>query len=262
MKPIYRWIFCHQKLTKAILAVLVTTFCFLVLDPETFSFGLRFLVIFSLLFSCYNFVGSTSDLLLREPLEILEQNCDPYPLLEEVALHMRKLPEGFHGQMTQINYAMALVQTGDYDKALETLEAIDIEQMPNPYAKFIYYNNLCDLMTRLNRYPEADNWYAKTQEILDGLPNNRMKSRLDRTVEMNAIEARFRDQDYVGALRRLAKIPCPTPRSVAEAALLAARCNIALEEYDKAKEKLHYILDNGNRLHCVTEARELLEKLN
>ena len=262
MKPIYRWIFTHQKLTKAILAVLVTVLCFLVLDPENFSFGTRFLVIFSLLYSCYTFVSSASDLLLREPLEILEQNCDPYPLLEKVELHMCKLPAGFHGQMTRINYAMALVQTGDYEKALETLEAVDLEQMPNPYAKFIYYNNLCDLMTRLDRYPEADDWYAKSQEILDGLPNGRLKSRLDRTVEMNAIEARFRDQDYVGTLRRLAKIPCPTPRSVAEAALLAARCNIALEEYDKAKEKLQYVIDNGNKLQCAAEARALLEKLS
>ena len=261
MKPVYRWIFRHQKLTRVILAILVVAFSYFVLDPETFSSGLRFLFTFSLLFSCYNMVGSVADLLMKEPLEKLELDCDPYPLLEEVELHMQKLPDGFRGQMTQINYAMALVQTGNYEKALQTLEAIDIEKFPNPFAKFIYFNNLCDLMTRLERFPEADSWYAKSREILDILPNNRLKSRLDRTVEMNAIEARYRDQDYVGALRRLARIPCPTARSVAEAALLAARCNLALGETEKAKEKLQYVVDNGNRLHCATEARSLLETL-
>ena len=261
MKSIYRCILAHPKPAKFILALLVTVFCVYVMDAETFSFGFRFLMAFSLLFSCYTFVNSVSDLLLREPLEKLEQGCDPYPLLAEVEIHMKKLPDSFQGQMIQINYALALVQTGSYEKALEVLEAVDMDKYPNPIAKFIYYNNLCDLMTRLDRYPEADSWYRKSLEILDSMPNNRLKGRLDRTVEMNAIEALYRDQDYVGALRRLARIPCPTPRAVVDAALLAARCNLALEERDKAKEKLQYVIDNGNRLQCVTEARALLETL-
>lgn len=261
MKSIYRCILAHPKPAKFILALLVTVFCVYVMDAETFSFGFRFLMAFSLLFSCYTFVNSVSDLLLREPLEKLEQGCDPYPLLAEVEIHMKKLPDSFQGQMIQINYALALVQTGSYEKALEVLEAVDMDKYPNPIAKFIYYNNLCDLMTRLDRYPEADSWYRKSLEILDSMPNNRLKGRLDRTVEMNAIEALYRDQDYVGALRRLARIPCPTPRAVVDAALLAARCNLALEEWDKAKEKLQYVIDNGNRLQCVTEARALLETL-
>ena len=262
MKSIYRCILAHPKPAKFILALLVTFFCVYVMDAETFSFGFRFFMAFSLIFSCYTFVNSVSDLLLREPLEKLEQYCDPYPLLAEVEIHMKKLPDSFQGQMIQINYALALVQTGSYEKALEVLEAVDMDKYPNPIAKFIYYNNLCDLMTRLDRYPEADSWYRKSLEILDSLPNNRLKGRLDRTEAMNAIEALYRDQDYAGALRRLARIPCPTPRAVVDAALLAARCNLALEEWDKAKEKLQYVIDNGNRLQCVTEAKQLLNNLN
>jgi tetratricopeptide (TPR) repeat protein len=261
MKSILRCILAHPKPAKFILALLVTLLCIYMMDAETFSFGFRFLMAFSLLFSCYTFVNSVSDLLLREPLEKLENGCDPYPLLQEAELQMKHLPDSFQGQMIQINYALALVQTGSYEKALETLEAVDMDKYPNPIAKFIYYNNLCDLMTRLDRYPEADSWYRKSLEMLDSIPNKRLRERLDRTVEMNAIEALYRDQDYSGALRRLARIPCPTPRSVADAALLAARCNLGLEEWDKAKEKLQYIIDNGNRLQCVTEAKALMDTL-
>lgn len=261
MKSIYRCILAHPKPAKFILALLVTFFCIYMMDAETFSFGFRFLMAFSLLFSCYTFVNSVSDLLLREPLEKLENGCDPYPLLQEVELQMKKLPDSFQGQMIRINYALALVQTGSYEKALEALEAVDMDKYPNPLAKFIYYNNLCDLMTRLNRYQEADSWYRKSLEMLDSIPNKRLKERLDRTVEMNTIEALYRDQDYSGALRRLARIPCPTPRSVVDAALLAARCNLGLEEWDKAKEKLQYVIDNGNRLQCVTEARAMMDTL-
>lgn len=262
MKSIFRLILAHPRPARFIMAVTVTSFCFFMLDPTVFSFGVRFLITFSLLFSSYTFLNSVSDLLLREPLEKLEQGCDPYPLLQEVEIQMKKVPDNFQGQMIQINYAMALVQTGSYDKALEILESMDMKKYPNPIAKFIYYNNLCDLMTRLNRYPEADSLYRKSQEMLDSIANRRLRERLDRTVDMNAIEALYRDQDYVGALRRLARIPCPTPRSVVDAALLAARCNLGLEEWDKAKEKLQYVIDNGNRLYCVTEARQLLNNLN
>ena len=167
MKSIYRCILAHPKPAKFILALLVTVFCIYVMDAETFSFGFRFLMSFSLLLSCYTFVNSVSDLLLREPLEKLEQGCDPYPLLAEVEIQMKKLPDSFQGQMIQINYALALVQTGSYEKALEVLEAVDMDKYPNPIAKFIYYNNLCDLMTRLDRYPEADSWYRKSLEVLD-----------------------------------------------------------------------------------------------
>ena len=263
MKSIFRLILAHPRPTRFILAVSVTSFCFFMLDPSVFSFGVRFLITFSLLFSCYTFVGAVPDLLLREPLEKLEQDCDPYPFLEEVKLHTHKLPDNFQGQMTLINYAMALVQTGAYEEALRTLERIQADRFlaPSPFANFIYYNNLCDVMTRLERFQEADDFYRKALEIQETLPNNRLREKLTRTVEMNAIEALYRDQDYSGTLRRLARIPCPTQRSVVEAALLAARCNIHLEEWDKAKEKLQYVIDNGNRLHCATEARLLLEQL-
>ena len=37
---------------------------------------------------------------------------------------------------------------------------------------------------------------------------------------------------------------------------------IKQKEYDKAKEKLEYVIANGNKLYAVTEAKELLETLN
>jgi len=261
MKPIYRWIFNHSRLAHVILAVVVTVICYFGLDPAYFSFGLRFLITFSMLFSCYTLVGSVPELLLRKPLQILEQGCDPYPFLNELELHIGKVRVDAHGQMTYINYAMALVQTGQYEKALKILERIDINQFPNTpvIAKFIYYNNLCDVLTRLNRFEEADRWYQQGKDVYDSLPGNRMKQSLERTAEMNEIEYLYRDQDYAGALRRLAKIPCPTQRSLMEAALLAARCNLGLEEFSKAREKLNYVITHANRLGCVMDAKTLLD---
>lgn len=263
MKPIYRWIFNHDKLAKTILIILVTVLCYVLLDPMVYSFGIRFLITFTLLFSCFTFVGSMPDKLLREPLEILENQCDPYPFLAEIKLQFGSAQDNFRGQMTAINYAMALTQTGDVEKALEVLRGIDIERFPNtsPFAKYIYYNNLCDALTRLERFSEADEWYRKARELYHQLPENRLKKQLDRTVQMNEIEALYRDADYTCALSKLARIPCPTQRALMEAALLAARCNLRLDENDKAREKLQYVADHGNRLACAQEAKAILNNL-
>lgn len=264
MKNLYRWIASHPRASKILLIIPITVFCFFALDPSVYSFGIRFLIIFSLLSSALMFVNTMPDKLMRRPLAQLEQNCDPYPFLEELEIQIATPQENFQGQMILINYAMALVHTGQNEKALEILEGIEIDRYPSasPFAKFIYYNNLCDVMTRLGRYPEANIWYERACQIYRNLPNNRFKQRLERTVEMNEIENLYRDEDYAYALRRLAKIPCPTQRSLMDAALLAAKCNLGLGETEKAREKLLYVIDNGNRLHCVTVARELLATLS
>ena len=263
MKRVQRWIANHPRLCKFVMAFSITLLCYVALDPNTFSFGTRFLITFSLLFSGFLTINTMPERLMREPLEILEQQCNPYPFLEEMERQMPLIQENFQGQLTQINYAMALVQTGQNEKALETLESINIDRFPtaSPFAKFVYYNNLCDVMMRMERYAEADIWYRKAQAIFQDLPNNKLKQRLDRTAQMNEIEALYRDQAYATALRKLARIPCNTQRSLMDAALLAARCNLGLEEHDKAREKLQYVIDHGNRLACVQEAKRLLEKL-
>ena len=262
MKSIRRWIAGHPLASKILVTVMITAFCFVLLDPDVYSFGIRFAIVFSLLCSGYLTVNYMPDKLMRQPLEQLEQHCDPYPFLAELELQIAKPREDFQGQMIRLNYAMALVHTGAHEQALQVLEDINPDRFSNPFARFIYCNNLCDVMTRLDRFQEAEIWYNKTSKIYQDLPNNRLKQRLARTMDMNEIEALYREGDYAFALRKLSRIPCPTQRSVMEAALLAARCNLALAEYDKAKEKLQYVIDHGNRLHCVAIAKALLDQIS
>lgn len=263
MKSIRRWIANHPRPSKFMMAFFVTLICYIALDPNTFSFGSRFLITFSLLFSGYMTISTMPERLMKEPLDILENQCDPYPFLQELERQMGHIQDNFQGQLTTINYAMALVQTGRNEKALETLENLNIDRFPtaSPFAKFIYYNNLCDVMTRLERFSEADIWHRKAQAIYQDLPNNKLKQKLDRTVQMNEIEALYREQEYTIALRKLSRIPCQTQRALMDAALLAARCNLGLEEYDKAREKLQYVIDHGNRLACAEQAKRLIANL-
>lgn len=263
MKKIYRWIAAHPRLSKFLIAVLITGIGLFVLNPEIFSFFIRFLTIFLLLFNGFLFVNTVPDKLLREPLKKLEEECDPYPFLEELELQMAVVREDLQGQVTKINYAMALGQTGDYQKALEVLESINIDRFPaSPFIKFIYYNNLCDTLTHLERYSDAEIWNRKAQQIFADLPATKAKTNLDHNHQMNEIEMLYREGDYADALRKLGRLTCRTPRLLMSATLLAAKCNVKLEEYDKAREKLQYIIDHGNKLYYVEEAKALLAQLN
>lgn len=263
MKPVYRWIATHPRLSKFIIAVIVTIICFITLNPNIFPFIVRYLVVFFSLFFGFLFVNTVPERLMREPLEILEQECDPYPFLEEMERQLPLCRDNLQGQLTKINYAMALSQTGQLEKTLQILRQINIDRFPatSPVVKFIYYNNLCDALTRLSRFEEADIWYRKAKQIYEDLPNNKLKQKMDYTVQMNENEALYREGDYASALRSLSRLTCKTQRAVMDAALLAARCNLKLEEYGKAREKLQYVITNGNRLHAVEVAEQLLSEL-
>lgn len=263
MKSIYRWLTCHPRLAKFLIAAMITVLCFIVLDPGIFSFWIRYLVVFFLLFYGFLFVNTAPEKLIREPLIIWEQQCDPYPFLEELERQLPLCKENLQGQLTHINYAMILGQTGDYERSLQQMERINIDRFPatSPVVKYIYYNNLCDVLTKLERFEEAEIWYRKAQQIYYDLPNTKVKQKLSYNVQMNEIEALYRGRDYSAALGKLAWLNCETQRSLMDAALLAARCNLALEEYGKAREKLQYVIDHGNRLHCVQIARDLLNTI-
>ena len=194
---------------------------------------------------------------------MLEQQCDPYPFLAEMERQLPLCREDLQGQMTRINSAMALRQTGQWEQALHILQQINIDRFPatSPFVKFVYYNNLCDILTMLERFEEAEIWYRKASQIYEDLPANRLKQRMDHTVHMNEIEALYREGDYASALRKLSRLACKTQRAIVEAALLAARCNLKQEEFDKAREKLQYVIDHGNKLFAAEEAKHLLADL-
>ena len=263
MKSIYRWLTCHPKLAKLLIAIAVTIFALIFLNPKFFSPLIRYVIVFFMLFYGFLFVNTAPEKLIREPVMIWEQQCDPYPFLEELERQLPLCKENLQGQLTHINYAMILGQVGQYEKALAEMQRINIDRFPAtaPVVKYIYYNNLCDTLTKLERFDEAEIWYRKACQIYEDLPSNKLKQKLSYNVQMNEIEEMYREKDFSGALRKLSWLSCETQRSVMDAALLAARCNLALEEQEKAKEKLQYVIDHGNRLYCVDIAKELLNTM-
>jgi tetratricopeptide (TPR) repeat protein len=263
MRSFYSWIARHGGLCRIFLFFALISFTLYASQFEYVSFISIYFIDLLIWFLVGRFLAVAPANLTRAPLEQLNQHCDPYPFLEEMERQLTWNLTGWQHQIIQIDYAVALRETGQYHKAAELLESINIDKFPGmtPNFKYIYYHNLADILYLLNRREEARIWYKKSLQIYDDIPNVKAKQPIIYTHDMMAIEVLHYEGEYAEALQKVARINCPTPRNLLDAALLAAKCHLALEEPEKAREKLQYVIDKGNRLYIVEEAKALLETI-
>lgn len=263
MKSVYRWVADHTGLCRFCLFLALGVFTFYAATLEHTSFLSIYLLDLAIWFFAGRLIAMAPIKLMEEPTAICEQQCDPYPLLEEMKSMMARKQNGPQQQLMEINYAMALRMVGENYKCAEILENTHIDRYPgtSPYTKFIYYNNLADVFFCLERTLEAQIWHRKALQIYDDLPEGKLKQQITQAAQLSEAQALYYEKDYDSALRKAAKINCQSRRHLLDTALLAAKCHIALEEPEKAREKLQYIIDNGNKLHIVEESKELLNSL-
>jgi tetratricopeptide (TPR) repeat protein len=159
------------------------------------------------------------------------------------------------------NYCVALIGLGEYDKAYELLSQINIEEKnTHPVHKMVYYNNLALLCMSMGIYDEAITNYQKTLTAYEAIKSEKLR----KNNESNANNARaylaYLGGEYRTCLAFL-EAPLPTLAGRVGQTLLYARVAIAQGDVPTAKEKLHEVIEKGNKLYCVTEARELLNTL-
>lgn len=264
MKSIYRWVSEHSGLCRALLFLLLLGFTVYAATFEYVDFLSIYLLDLAVWFFLGRFIATAPVKLLQEPVEQLQQQCDPYPMMEETQRQLSRHFDGPHRQLLEINYAAALRETGEFEKAWQLLEEINIDKFPGttPYLKYIYYHNLCDINYVLDRRDEARIWHRKVRQIHRDILPSKGKLELDATHDLMEAHILYYEGNYEDALRKVAWIKLPNRKMALDGALLAAKCHIALEEPEKAREKLQYVIDNGNKLYIVKEAGALLEALN
>ncbi len=264
MKSVYRFCSDHPGLCRMILLLGLTAATIHAAISTEVPFLSVYLADLFIWLVVSRFIATAPGKLLQEPLEIMNQQCDPYPFLEEVERQMLHRRTGPQEQLLLIQYAVGLRVTGHNQKAAEILEGINIDRYPGltPHFKFMYYNNLSDALLALDRTFEGLIWHRKAKQIYNDLPEGKQKQEFSNTMQLSEAEALYYEGDYDKALRKVAWITCKSQKSLLSAALLAAKCHMALEEPDKAKEKLTYVVERGNKLHITEEAKALLDTLN
>lgn len=264
MKSVYRFLYEHAGLCRFLLFAVLFAMTVYLAGLSYISFLTIYIVDLVIWFAVGRFIAIAPAKLLEEPLHIMDQRCDPYPFLEECTRQLERSKPGSQQQLTQINQATALRMLGENHRVVQILEELNIDRFPDstPFVKYVYYNNLSDVLFAQDRDAEAMIWHKKAMQIYRDLPTAQAEKFYGQSMHLSQAQVLLRQGEYEDALKKVTWMKCTTPRHLLNAAMIASRCHIALGEPEKAREKLEYIVKNGNKLHIVREATDLLESLN
>lgn len=263
MRKVYGWMAKHRLLAIILGSIfLCGVYTLLMLDVDTQIWLVVLMDLFLIYMNCV-MVDNAVLYYLKKPIAELDNNCNPIPL----GLELEKLLTYKNSKITQqnllINYTLALSCIGSYEKCYEILSSINIDKSAQtlPANKVIYYNNLMDVCMNLEKYEEACIWYSKAMQIYADMKNSKQKKRLKST--MRAAEAiyYFCTKEYDRAIQIIDTNVSPHRRSSVEDALFYAKVCIAAGDVHMAKEKLEFVIQNGNKLGCVDWAKNMLEQL-
>lgn len=224
---------------------------------------LALLIACALIYLSAAWLASRSGRLLKNPGQILENQCDPYPYLEEV-----QRQRDYSGPWT-LKYnrtmleAAALVLVGQPEQAYQMLTPMQEKVFKSRFTalQLVYSGTMVSVCRALDRVYEVENWQAKYMELLPKLKNKRLKQVYTDGLPMAlALYHTFRKEHELSQ-QHLQQF---TPKSMYDrvhVAVVSAENNIAMGETEKAKEALRFVVENGNKLHVVILARQMLEEL-
>lgn len=260
MAKFYHWVAKHQSLSFLLFSIFFCTLCSLFLFWLGAPVWVIQLLDVLLFLAIYRYTVICPLKLLRKARAELEDRCDPYPLLQEAeTLLSYPHKKGMELSML-IDRGVALCMLGDHQAVYELLTAIDIDQYTQaPAAQFVYYNNLLGCCFDLEKYEQAEQLISKTMQLYADIEDEKQKHDLEHAVYSIKVSEHMLRQEYTLAIEILNGMKPTSLRSEVDDALLCAKAYLALGETERAKEKLRFVAARGNKLYCVTEARQLLE---
>lgn len=208
------------------------------------------------------YVEASPIFLIQKSIDELNDNCDPYPLKENLERLLSKKWNSSMHQSLMIDYALVHRSIGEYERNYEMLHAINIDKTAiDPIIKVVYYNNLMDAAFYTERYEEANVWYAKMIQIYEDAKESKEKQEVGIIVDAGAALDAFCKKDYAKTIELLDEVVSKDLRMKVDLSLLYARASILTGDIETAKEKLQYVIEKGNHLYSVKIAEQLLAEL-
>lgn len=205
------------------------------------------------------FVESSSDKLLKAAAKALNNSCDPTVLLNETEEQLKYAKRGITNQLVVLNHTVALGYMGEYSKALDILNDFDTDKYKfispyRAYIKMIHSNNMADTCDELGDFESASMWHEKTVLLAKKLGVSSSKE-----IILAKASENLRKKEFDATLKTLEGFKEKTMLDSVCASMIYAKAYIGLGESEKAKEKLKFIVENGNKLYMVEQAKKMLE---
>lgn len=262
MKNLIKLVAKHKLITFLILCLLTCLPYTVLFSVLNFPLWIIIIVNLFLLLLNYLFVVSSEIKINDDAVKALNNFCDPIPLLEASEFILKYKKSGPNNQIALSNYSTATRELGDVQKAYDILSSINIDKFPGVLAesKFVYYNNLSCFCSDLDKHDLAEVWYNKSLQIYNDIKNIKFKNDHKSSILYLTALRNFRNKDYKQTISILDNSTHDSLRNKVDNALLCAKACLKLGDIEKAKDKLIFVIANGNKLACVNEARELLKE--
>jgi len=212
-------------------------------------------------FILYCFMNYFKTSLLSKAARSLNEQCDPYPFLNETEDQLSYNHSKIYETVLLIDKCAALANLGEYQKVREILESINIDKYAGTLSltKFCYYNNLADVYIHFGEIEKAEVWHNKSKQIFDDIKPEKSKSIYLSVLQNNAAEIAYEKKDYDKAQELINSSVVTNFRDSVYKALMIAKIYLAKGEKELAKRKLQYVVENGNKLYCVQIAKKMLD---
>ena len=213
----------------------------------------------------YIIIGIVCEIKLPNALAL---RCNPYKYYRYLKIvrncliiTMNKLYDKIN---LKINLAVGLRLQGKFNKAKKMILSIDINKFTSFEQLPLYYNNLCDLLILLSEYDLAQNALDIGFCALDNVTDEKENKRLFNYLKLNQAHLKMvvsgiTDDYEVFLLASLSEADEEHNR-VGEHYSLGEYYQIT-KQYDKALSHLEYVVQRGNKLFNVKQAKELIKKI-
>lgn len=207
-------------------------------------------------------MGSVASTRLLKPhIDALENQCDPYPLLEECADQLTYVKNRSDRTALTLNLCAAQIEIGQHAQALTTLERLNIDDpVVTPMARFAYYTALTEAAVLCGQPEKAEVYYQKTAQQMDSL-KGKFRKTADSSIQALTAGMMVMRGEYQQAAARLASVSLDTRHQQVNHAFATARIQVGLGNPAEARAYLEFVVHNGNRLHIVQRAQDMLNDM-
>lgn len=190
--------------------------------------------------------------------DFIDNDCDPLAAQFVYRILMEK--KVFNEQAVLENYVGVLTLLGEQ----QTIKRL-LNKYPK-YSKNLAFKEMIEfsLLSEEEKYHKISNYYRKMQMIFDSLSKKVKKESDQKILEQNRLDLEilnsFYHREYQKTLDLIEKNTVDSLLKRVLFAKLEAKSYSYLGNTSKAKEKLEFIIEKGNTMFVVEQAKEMLKE--
>lgn len=262
-----RWFLRHKIIFILLFNSLVWAFFLFVNTEFKIQYIWWYVYGFWMLFASIGYLNSFTSKETDKAILYLDRDCNPQAFLDFIEDQLSYSKSKIYIQQLMINKSVCLLCLGKIDESFKILKDINIDRYAStiPEIKILYYNNLCAVYISKKDYVIANVWLDKATQMFSSQKiNKKLKKSLNTSIEYNRNNLNLYNGklDYIEEYFIEARKNADKRRMVIGANFTLGELYALQGRFEEAKASFQYVIDNGNLLYIVVEAKEHVEKLS